>query len=147
MISHVTLGGFLQRLVIPWEIVAISQGLVDNPATSLGAAHLFVKSRKVPARFGLGAQSLQRALMLWVLGKIAKLMRVSLKIKELVRVKGAARLFPFPIALANPRRVACFSRIFHRNGLCALHALPHGFQAHPFGPRHDFLHIHPSEIA
>ena len=69
VVAHVTFGCFLERLVVPGVIPALTQGFVNDPAARLAGADLGIETIKVPARIGPGAKIIQHLLMRRVFGQ------------------------------------------------------------------------------
>ena len=104
MVAHEAFGRLLQRLIVPRIVCAVPERVVDDVPPGLGLAHLGVVACKVPARLGLGLQLGPGALMRRGFGKVRQLVRISLKVKELVGIRRAHRVFPLSVAQADHRR-------------------------------------------
>src|SRR5689334_9258763 len=60
VVAHVALRSFLQRLVVPRVVCAVSQRLIDDPAPCLAFAHGGVEVVHVPAGIAHRLESAQR---------------------------------------------------------------------------------------
>ena len=62
MVTHIALRCALQRLVVPGEVGAVAQGLIDYPAPRLALPYVGVEPGKIPmlAELGYDAATIAR---------------------------------------------------------------------------------------
>ncbi len=82
----------------------------------------------------------------WISGQIGQLMRIGLKIEQLIGVKRAAGKFPTSLTQTDQRRIGRLGGVFHGDRGHACLALPERHQGLPFGPGRDLVHRHTSQI-